>query len=41
MFGYTPVAARNLNPTTRDVGGVFNGWQKIIDALPEASHGTA
>jgi AraC-like DNA-binding protein len=33
MFGYTPVAARHVSPTTRDVGGVFDGWQKIIAGL--------
>ncbi len=34
MFGYTPVAARSVGTNARDVGGVFDGWQKIIDALP-------
>jgi AraC-like DNA-binding protein len=41
MFGYTPVAARNVSPTTRDVGAVFDNWREIIATLPEASHGTA
>lgn len=34
MFGYTPVAARKLKTNPRDIGGVFDGWQKIIAALP-------
>ena len=34
MFGYTPVAARNVKTNARDVGGVFDGWQKIIEGLP-------
>lgn len=34
MFGYTPVAARNVRTNARDVGGVFDGWQKIIEGLP-------
>ena len=38
MFGYTPVAARNVNPTARDLGGVFDSWRKIITALPDTGH---
>jgi AraC-like DNA-binding protein len=36
MFGYTPFAARNVKSSARDVGGVFDDWQKIIAALPGA-----
>jgi AraC-like DNA-binding protein len=35
-FGYTPVAARNVKTNARAVGGVFDEWQKIISALPDA-----
>jgi AraC-like DNA-binding protein len=41
MFNYTPVAARNVSPNARDVGGVFDDWRKIIAALPDARHETA
>jgi AraC-like DNA-binding protein len=38
MFGYTPVAARNVKASARDVGGVFDDWQKIIAKLPDAKN---
>ncbi len=38
MFGYTPVAARSVHTSARDVGGVFDNWQKIIAALPDAKN---
>lgn len=41
MFGYTPVAARNVSTNARDVSGVFDGWRKIIAALPDTRHETA
>ena len=34
LLGYTPVAARSIKTVARDVGGVFDGWQKIIAGLP-------
>ena len=41
MFGYTPVAARNVRLNARDVGDVFEGWQRIIAGLPEDGNKTA
>lgn len=37
MFGYTPVAARNVRLNARDVGDVFEGWQKILAGLPRTA----
>lgn len=31
-FGYTPIHARSALAGARDVGGVFEGWRKIIEA---------
>ena len=33
MFGYTPVAARNVRINARDVGDVFEGWREILQKL--------
>jgi len=41
MFGYTPVAARNVSTTARDVGGVFDSWGRIIAALSNRRDKTA
>jgi AraC-like DNA-binding protein len=41
MFGYTPVAARNVKANARDVGGVFHDWRKIIADLADAKQKTA
>lgn len=40
MFGYTPVAARNITTSARAVGSVFGRWQKIIDDLPRTRAGS-
>lgn len=36
MFGYTPIAARSVHTASRNVGAVFDDWQKIIATLPGA-----
>jgi AraC-like DNA-binding protein len=40
VFGYAPVAARNVGTNARDIGGVFDSWRKIIADLPNASSKT-